>query len=76
VSIPYYHPRRDGRNRVSPGINIIISNAMHSPAINGNADREIILRSMPDIPEAVTRFTPTGGVICPIARLTVIIIPK
>jgi hypothetical protein len=30
----------------------------------------------PDIPEPTNRFTPTGGVINPMAKFTIIIIPK
>ncbi len=65
-----------GKNNDRPGIYVIRSRATHSPAIKGSAEMEIILILISEIPDAATRLMPTGGVTCPIARFTVIMIPK
>ena len=43
---------------------------------NGTVAFAIVIIGNPDTPEPTNKFTPRGGVINPIARLTTMIIPK
>ena len=43
---------------------------------NGSTATDIVLRSILPTPQPTKRFAPTGGVINPIARLTIITTPK
>lgn len=42
----------------------------------GNTDFDNASIDTPEIPDATNKFTPTGGVMNPIAKLTTIKIPK
>ncbi len=54
----------------------MIINATMEASKKGPTERLISLSDNPAIGQATNKFTPTGGVICPIATFTVRMIPK
>ena len=69
-------PIKLGKNVVKNGIYVINIRAAIAANRNGTTAFDISARLISAMLHATYRFTPTGGVICPIARLTVMITPN
>src|SRR5699024_8534114 len=65
-----------GKNVEKNGIYVINNNTMIATTKNGMMPRETANKFDPDIPLATNKFSPTGGVNNPIAKLTVMKTPK
>src|SRR5690625_3286498 len=79
ISLPLLYkryPLKPTKNKDNCGTNVRMSNVINIAKKKGITARDNVSIDKPDMPEATNKFTPRGGVIKPIAKLTTMTIPK